>query len=185
MACLAWIPQPYRRWLRAAFSVRTLLIVMTAIGCWLAWESHIVEQRLKLLHELIRISDSPGKVPVTGKGVRPMTIYELSVKRRNDMPFWRYWMGDVCVPYMIEVPWPPYGEKWNEMAWFFPECGQLYLGNHWDPEIPPATQGTDLPHKLPRIAPHAMTPPPLLVLGQDAHCRDATRRTAIQADRSD
>jgi hypothetical protein len=43
---------PRRRWFRFAFSLRTLLVVVTLFGCWLGWELHVVRKRQSLIDSL-------------------------------------------------------------------------------------------------------------------------------------
>ena len=124
---------PPRRWFR--FSLRTMLIVVTALACWLGWELHIVHERRRLLDEIMSAQNGEtDTVPYMAYSIRPMTIDELRTAYSNKMVFWRYWMGDVRLPSgSLQVPWPPNSPKFDEAARLFPECWPDYSSRDSDP----------------------------------------------------
>jgi hypothetical protein len=48
--------KPRRRWLR--FSLRTLFVLVTVVGCWLGYQLNWIRQRHELIAQLERDSDS-------------------------------------------------------------------------------------------------------------------------------
>ncbi len=48
-------PAPKRRWLR--FSLRTLFVVVTVLGCWLGWDLKWVNDRQRAL---LRVEETGG-----------------------------------------------------------------------------------------------------------------------------
>ena len=61
------------------FSLRTLLVVVTALGCWLGWQANLVHQRSAARRRIEarggRFSDvwhSPAQSKATGRGTMPV-----------------------------------------------------------------------------------------------------------------
>jgi hypothetical protein len=96
--------KPRRSWFR--FSLRTLLILMTLVCCWLAWESAIVRQRKALLAQMqasgaFTISKTPATWTVSSltnpkEYPRPATI-----------PWVRRCLGDEAIQYVSYFNVPP------------------------------------------------------------------------------
>ena len=53
----AMTTQPRRRWLRFAFSLRAMFVVVTIFGIWLGWQVKIVRERRAILAEIQRIDE--------------------------------------------------------------------------------------------------------------------------------
>lgn len=83
-----------RRWL--SFSLRTMFIVVTAICCWLGWESSVVRGRQALLKEL----RSKPSVEVTSASQWSASHPPGAVPppdRRESVSFLRRWLGDEAI----------------------------------------------------------------------------------------
>jgi hypothetical protein len=57
-------PAPNRRWFR--FSLRTLFVVVTILGCWLAYEFNWIRQRRAV------VAESPKWLAYEGEDIGPM-----------------------------------------------------------------------------------------------------------------
>ncbi|MBC7852957.1 MAG: Hint domain-containing protein [Pirellulaceae bacterium] len=85
-------PKAPRRWL--SFSLRTMFIVVTAICCWLGWESSVVRGRQALLKEL----RSRPSVQVTAASQWVASLPPgTSRNHRASVPLHRRWLGDEAI----------------------------------------------------------------------------------------
>ena len=89
--------KPRRSWFR--FSLRTLLILMTLLCCWLAWESSIVRQRKALLSQM-QASGAFHITPARHWGDPPPTP-------RATIPWIRRWLGDEAIQSVTYSYAPP------------------------------------------------------------------------------
>ena len=80
------------RWFR--FSLRTLLVVMTALCCWLGWESSVVRGRKALLAE---IKDKPGFSITTAADYAGRYPPDKTIPDLATISFVRRWLGDQAV----------------------------------------------------------------------------------------
>lgn len=79
-------------WFR--FSLRTMFVVVTAICCWLAWESNIVHQRKAELRELrLKPGVQVTTVDVWLKNLSP----SASPPRAAKVSLIRQWLGDEAI----------------------------------------------------------------------------------------
>jgi hypothetical protein len=81
-----------RSWFR--FSLRTLLVVMTALCCWLGWESSVVRGRKALLEE---IKDVPGFSITTAAAYAERYPQGKSIPDLAKIPLVRRWLGDEAI----------------------------------------------------------------------------------------
>lgn len=81
-----------RRWFR--FSLRTLLVVMTALCSWLGWESSVVRGRKALLAE---IKDKPGFIITTAADYTGRYPPGKAIPDLATIPIVRRWLGDQAI----------------------------------------------------------------------------------------
>ena len=84
-------PSP-RRWFR--FSLRTLLVLVTLVACWLGWEASVVRGRKQLMKEMelrpgVRFLTSDLYLFYMGQGTPPKAVARVSQLRR--------WLGDKAI----------------------------------------------------------------------------------------
>lgn len=84
--------KPQRRWF--SFSLRTMFLLVTALCCWLAWESSVVRGRQALLRELrsrpgIQITLAEARAMQLPPGTVPPPAARVSLVRR--------WLGDQAI----------------------------------------------------------------------------------------
>ena len=84
--------QPRRRWFR--FSLRTLLVLITLIACWLGWESHVVRSRKQLRQDMelrpgVRFLTADLYRFYNGPGAPPQPAVRVSQLRQ--------WLGDQAI----------------------------------------------------------------------------------------
>ncbi len=77
-----------RRWL-PRYSLRTLFIVLTVIGCWLGYELSWIRQRQKARQWLERA------------GGCYVELFALQQHPAPTIPFWRTWLGDQAVTAIV------------------------------------------------------------------------------------
>jgi len=108
--------EPRRRSFRFAFGLRSLLLVLTVVGIWLAWESHIVRKRERVRAVLRqRGAQLEQQVICTSCAVDP---------NPPPLPMLRRLFGDRTVAaVMLEAPATP--EEIAEIKKAFPEA--LYV----------------------------------------------------------
>lgn len=84
--------KPQRRWF--SFSLRTMFILVTAICCWLAWESSVVRGRQALLREL---RGRPA-IQITTAEVRAQQLPPgATLPPAASIPLVRKWLGDRAI----------------------------------------------------------------------------------------
>jgi len=88
-------PQPTRRrWFQ--FGTGTMLLVVSLVAIWLAWQVGIVRERQAVI-DFIR---ERGGAVVAAKDWQPPSAYAPigtvtpAVRPQATIPFWRRWMGD-------------------------------------------------------------------------------------------
>jgi hypothetical protein len=81
-----------RRWFR--FSLRTLLVVMTALCCWLGWESSVVRGRKAVLEE---IEGKPGFSITTAADYAGRYPPGKAIPDLATVPLIRHWLGDQAI----------------------------------------------------------------------------------------
>ena len=86
------------RWFR--FSLRTLLVVMTALCCWLGWESSVVRGRKAVLRE---IKNNPAYNVTTASQYSARFGYGPPIGKVATIPFIRRWLGDEPVQDILVV----------------------------------------------------------------------------------
>ncbi|MDX1947532.1 MAG: Hint domain-containing protein [Pirellulaceae bacterium] len=120
-----------RRWLR--FNLRTLLVGLTLLCCWLGWETSIVRSRRALLREIagnaafrvVLARDWARYFPAGSPAAEPTRVFIL-----------RQWLGDEAVQSIEYSPhYPGYSERLRQrLARSFPEAdmheGPLYEPCH-------------------------------------------------------
>jgi hypothetical protein len=111
-------PERKRRWFQ--FSLRSLLLAVTAFGVWLGWESHVVRERKAALEEIKRTGGAADSVAYLCE------IFErFQQPRPNEasatIPFFRAWFGDEPIAIIrVAIDAPPGEEK--RIAILFPEA---------------------------------------------------------------
>ncbi len=100
------IDKPRRSWFR--FSLRTLLVLMTVLCCWLAWESSIVRQRKALLAEM-RASGAFNITPARNWNPPPLppAASPPALPRRASISWVRRCLGDEAIQYVWYFNVPP------------------------------------------------------------------------------
>ena len=86
-------PRPKRRW---SFSLRTLFVVVTVLGCWLGWQVKIVRDRQALRREL-ELAASDSFEPYVAIGTRVDGSVSTTWGRKwsvNPVPWYRRVLGD-------------------------------------------------------------------------------------------
>jgi hypothetical protein len=102
------------------FSLRTLLLAVTAFGVWLGWESHVVRERKAALEDIERTGGAADSVAYLCE------VFErLQKPRPNEalatIPFFRAWFGDEPIATIrVAIDAPP-GEE-TRIAILFPEA---------------------------------------------------------------
>ena len=101
-------PPTRRRWFQ--FSLGTMLLLMTLLCVWLAWQVRIVRERQALMAFL----KEQGGTTMTLKDWRDPSAYggyapsgsapSVVAPPQISVPFWRQWMGDEPI---VEVVYPP------------------------------------------------------------------------------
>src|SRR5262245_3523210 len=84
-----------RRWLR--FSLRAMLVVVTALGLWLGWEANRIHQRKLLLEALrtdARAKFDPLKTIFLGEGNLTFNGMTLRNPHLGSIPGYRRMLGD-------------------------------------------------------------------------------------------
>ena len=71
-----------RRSFRLAFSLRSMFIVMTFFGLWLAWQRHIVEERKAILAQIETVFDE-----------QQAEIAEINPTDRSQSPYYPFVLG--------------------------------------------------------------------------------------------
>jgi hypothetical protein len=110
--------KPRRRLFR--FSLRTLLILITLLCCWLAWESSVVRQRKALLAEMEAsraFSVSPANTPWM---VNPLTK-PSDYPRRPTISWLRRRLDDEAIAYVWYWDIPPHIDL-DQLQRAFPEA---------------------------------------------------------------
>src|SRR5262245_12818776 len=79
--------RPTRRWLR--YSLRTLLVALTALCLWLGWQAQLVHERRQMARRFEAIW-GPSKPAASDRWPDPRPLY----LPEDRLPFWRRWMGD-------------------------------------------------------------------------------------------
>jgi hypothetical protein len=113
-------PKRKRRWCQ--FSLRALLLVVTAVGVWLRWGSHIVRERKAALEEIKRSrgrSLSPGDVRQSYAD-SPFNL-PLPKEASATIPFYREMFGNEPVAFIYLADDAPPGEE-ERIAVVFPEA---------------------------------------------------------------
>ena len=86
------VEKPRRSWF--SFSLRTMFVVMTALCCWLAWESHVVRQRKSVLRDL---KTKPGMEVTTAADWAMRFDSTATVPPPAQIPLARRWLGDEAI----------------------------------------------------------------------------------------
>jgi hypothetical protein len=84
--------KPQRRWF--SFSLRTMFILVTAICCWLAWESSVVRGRQALLREL---RGRPAIQITTAEAQAQQLPPGATLPPAASIPLVRKWLGDRAI----------------------------------------------------------------------------------------
>jgi hypothetical protein len=128
-------PKRKRRWYQ--FSLRTLFLVVTAVGVWLGWEAHVVRERKAALEEIQRAGGSSWTMADFCQ-----LWDQLQEPRPKEasatVPFVRAWFGDEPIPEIDVAHDAPPGEE-KRIAILFPEANVgRSLGNveGWSEEEP-------------------------------------------------
>lgn len=125
--------------------MRTLLVVVTAIGVFAAREARTVSVRRTLRQQIV---EGGGNIDGEGRGQQTclsMGLYSRNISalgRASAVPFWREWLGDRDVDLIIMPPSSTDDDCRIVLA-AFPEISNL-----------------DLYAGATRTAPVSMTPPP-------------------------
>jgi hypothetical protein len=113
------MPHPIRRMFR--FSLRTMLIVMTLLCCWLGWEASVVRERKSVRRELqgnyafqFATADAWSKIPFPPAAAPP----------RARIPIIRAWLGDEAIQQIWYIPtFQGYSEERHKrLTRVFPEA---------------------------------------------------------------
>lgn len=93
-----------RRWFR--FRLRTLLLALTVLACWLGWLTSVVRQRLALIEE---IRGKPGVQVVTAEqyAQRFPPGAPTATKSLKSVSKVRAWMGDRAIQEIWYPGWKP------------------------------------------------------------------------------
>jgi hypothetical protein len=75
---------------RLRFTLRTLLVVMAAVGVWLGWQLSIVRERQATRHWL---SEGAGWF-ITATDYAQIPSPPAAEPTARQVPFWRLWLGD-------------------------------------------------------------------------------------------
>ncbi|HEY4311956.1 MAG TPA: hypothetical protein VGN12_21085 [Pirellulales bacterium] len=123
---------PRRRWFQ--FGLRSLLVVVTLLAFWLAWELHFIRERQRL----IRDYSSPPKSWLFGV-LTPEKRQQDPSFRWPTIPFWRKWLGDEPVATVCINPFTYSDAKDIEsMAASFPEADVTNMAAGWQLDTPRA-----------------------------------------------
>ena len=111
-----------------AFSLRTVFVVVTVVGCWLGYEVHWIRSRTQTSNDL-RAQGHIVRVRISGSASSPDA----------KIPFWRCWFGDSPVG-VIE-----YLGKWREgererLQSLFPEANVYNWPDAASPTPRPASR---------------------------------------------
>jgi hypothetical protein len=71
------------------FGIRTTIIVMAIVACWMAWESSFIWKRknfLTMLERAAEVEAAEGRPTWSAQAAGPVEPATI--------PFWRSWMGD-------------------------------------------------------------------------------------------
>jgi hypothetical protein len=138
---------PHRLHRLFRFSLRTMLIVMTLLCCWLGWEVSVVRERQSARREL---GANPAFIFVTANAWAEVAIGVPTPKAR--IPIVRVWLGDEAIQqigYMRYMPGFSEDEV-KRLSRIFPEA-QLQESNPTEPCHPgcfPAGTLVDTPEGL-------------------------------------
>ncbi len=106
-----------RRWLRFAFSLRTLFVVMTLFCLWLGWQRQIVNERL----EVVRWTQAEHALPSQHRDGDIMLV--CSEDFDWPLPWIRRQLGDA--PYHWACLWPARAEDRARIFSAFPDIKSL------------------------------------------------------------
>jgi hypothetical protein len=111
-------PNRRRRWHQ--FSLRSLLLAVTAFGVWLGWESHAVRDRKAVIEEIRRTGGAADSVAYLCE-IFERFQHPRPKEASATIPFFRAWFGDEPIAIIrVAIDAPPGEEK--RIAILFPEA---------------------------------------------------------------
>ncbi len=99
-----------RRWFR--FSLRTMLVVVTLVGCWLGYQLNWIRERQRLIAGAS-----------SGTGVEIMRFHAFS-RGFTGLSAWRRWLGDQPQAQVVTA-FPPSDPRWARLRTLFPESALM------------------------------------------------------------
>jgi hypothetical protein len=111
---------PRRRWF--SYSLRTLFVLVTVVAVWLGLELRFVREReswLQVNKALIRAREPIELQPIPARSVSVVGMWTYSRPTNGSFPFWRKWLGDAPVEYIV------FPEGWTDqerVKRLFPEA---------------------------------------------------------------
>jgi hypothetical protein len=119
MSSISQASAPGRRWL--SFSLKTMLVVVTAFAVWLGWELKSIRDRKAML-EWINDNGFACTATEASPDLPPdKRLFDPS-PRRVTIPFWRRWLGDEAIAYIGIGKKAPDSATWKTVARLFPEA---------------------------------------------------------------